>query len=94
MLYKDKNIIFSLLYFIFWTAVFLKGHSKKFVAKLKKYLKQGHNFIIQLQMLTHSVILSETFVHDTKPKILQKYTINNQQDSVLIKSNTQFYLKK
>lgn len=44
MLYKDKNIIFSLFYFIFLTAVFLKGHGKKFVAKLKKISEARSQF--------------------------------------------------
>lgn len=36
MLYKDKNIIFFLFYFIFLIVVFFKGYGKKFVVKLKK----------------------------------------------------------
>lgn len=44
MLFKDKNIIFSLFYFIFLTAVFLKGHGKKFVAKLKKISEARSQF--------------------------------------------------
>lgn len=80
---RQRHNYFSVIYHVFKQLSLLKGHGWKLVAKMKISEARSQFYYLFANVNTLYNLLWTKLLDNTKPKNLQKCTINKQQSSVV-----------